>query len=102
VWEQLNVALSFKTDTIWILNVGDLKTLEIALEYFLDIAYDAPRWPRTSLTEYLAARAERDFGVEGDAAKEVADIIGTYSIYASRRKAELVDSDTFSILNYNE
>lgn len=102
MWEQLNVALSFKTDNIWILNVGDLKTLEIPLEWFLDIAYDASRWPRTALAEYLAERATRDFGVVGDAAKEVADIMATYSIYASRRKAELVDSETFSILNYDE
>ncbi|BEI93530.1 uncharacterized protein CcaverHIS019_0511580 [Cutaneotrichosporon cavernicola] len=101
VWEQLNVALAFKTDEIWILNVGDLKMLEVPLEYFLDMAYDAGRWPRISLEEYLSLRAERDFGA-GKLAGEIADIMARYSVYASRRKAELVDSETFSLLNYDE
>lgn len=102
VWEQLNVALSFKTQHIWILNVGDLKMLEVPLEYFLDLAYDAGRWGRDSLIEYLAMRAERDFAVDAKMAHEIADIMAQYSILASRRKAELVDSETFSLLNYNE
>lgn len=102
VWEQLNVAVSFKTNNIWILNVGDLKTLEIPLEYFLDLAYDAGRWPRDSLLEYLSLRAQRDFGVDAETAKEVADISAMYSVYASRRKAELVDPETYSLLNYDE
>ncbi|BEJ10592.1 hypothetical protein CspHIS471_0100140 [Cutaneotrichosporon sp. HIS471] len=79
VWEQLNVALAFKTDEIWILNVGDLKMLEVPLEYFLDMGYDAGRWPRTSLEEYLSLRAERDFGA-GKLAGEIADIMAMYSV----------------------
>ena len=102
MWEQLNVAVSFKTDQVWILNVGDLKFLEVPLEYFMNLAYDAGRWPRESLSEYLALVAERDFNVSGDDAKEVADIMATCSMYASRRKAELVDANTFSLLNYDE
>lgn len=102
VWEQLNVALAFKTDTMWILNVGDLKMLEVPAEYFLDLAYDAARWPRTSLEEYLSLRAGRDFGLSAHLAHEVASIMATSSVYASRRKAELVDAETFSLLNYDE
>lgn len=102
MWEQLNVALSFKTNNVWILNVGDLKMLEVPLEFFMDLAYDAGRWGRDSLIEYLALRAQRDFGVDSTIAQEIADIMATYSIYASRRKAELVDSETFSLLNYEE
>jgi hypothetical protein len=56
VWEQMNVARSFKTNNIWILNVGDLKLLEVPLEYFMDLAYDSDRWPRDSLLEYLSER----------------------------------------------
>jgi hypothetical protein len=112
VWEQMNIARSFKTNQIWILNVGDLKLLEVPLEYFLDLAYDSDRWPKNSLLDYLAERAKRDFGV--DDGEEIAYIMLTYSVhaprmtaayeqtYASRRKAELVDPETFSLINYDE
>lgn len=102
MWEQLNAALSFDTAEMWMLNVGDLKMLEVPLEYFLDLAYDAGRWPRDSMLEYLALRAARDFGASAELAREVAEIMAAYSVYASRRKAELVDAETFSLLNYDE
>lgn len=67
-------------DEIWILNVGDMKLLEIPLEYFLNLAYDTERWPRNSLTEYLALWAMRDFGLGSKDACEVADIMGHYQV----------------------
>jgi hypothetical protein len=79
VWEQMNVARSFKTNNIWILNVGDLKLLEVPLEYFMDLAYDSDRWPRDSLLEYLSERAERDFGSHSPS-EEIARIMLTYSV----------------------
>jgi hypothetical protein len=82
VWEQMNIARSFKTNNIWILNVGDLKLLEVPLEYFMDLAYDSDRWPRDTLLEYLSERSQRDFG-SNSPSEEIARIMLTYSV--SRR-----------------
>jgi hypothetical protein len=79
VWEQLNIARSFKTDRIWICNVGDLKVLETPLELFMSLAYDFDAVPRDGLKVYLAGKARRDYGEDVDA-EEVADIIATYSV----------------------
>jgi hypothetical protein len=83
VWEQLNVAVTFKTTQIWILNVGDLKGVETPLEYFMDLAYDSNRWGRDSLLEWLTAVSRRDFGVDEIAGKQVAEILGEYSVRRS-------------------
>ncbi|KAL7425257.1 hypothetical protein Q5752_000945 [Cryptotrichosporon argae] len=100
MWEQLTVAHTFRTDKIWICNVGDLKNLETPLEYFMDLGYDLGRWGRDSLLAYLREKAERDFGLEDGT--ETAEIMAKYSILASRRKAELLDSNTYSIVSYSE
>ena len=63
---------------IWILNVGDIKLLEIPLDYFLSIAYDGDRLQRNSVTPWLKAWATRDFGEA--VADEVAHVMGTYSV----------------------
>ena len=77
-WEQLNVARSFHTDRIWILNVGDLKNHELPTDHFLTMAYDFERWPRNSMGEYLRLWAARDFGEE--VADEVAEIMTLYGV----------------------
>ena len=80
MWEQLNVATSFDTTQVWILNVGDLKFLETPLEWFMDIAYDSPAWNRESLTTWLAQRSRRDFDVDQATALNIAEIIADYSV----------------------
>lgn len=79
MWEQLNIARSFKTDRIWICNVGDLKVLETPLELFMSLAYDFDSVPRDGLKRYLASKAKRDYGEDVDA-DEIADIMAAYSV----------------------
>ncbi|WWD20430.1 hypothetical protein CI109_104906 [Kwoniella shandongensis] len=99
-WEQMNVARAFNTTQIWILNVGSLKPLEMPSEWFLNLAYDSDAWSRNSVGRFLREWAGREFGEEWK--DEVGDIMARYSVYASRRKAEIVDSNTFSLINYGE
>lgn len=78
----MNTAVSFKTDRLWILNIGDLKMLEQPLEWFLSLAYDFPRWPLNSLDEWWELWADREFGLQGDeiAQREIADIAAIYAV----------------------
>ena len=74
----MNIARSFNTTEIWIVNVGSLKPLEMPTEHFLSLAYDSDAWPRNSVRRFLEEWAGRDFGHEYK--KEVADIMMLYGV----------------------
>jgi hypothetical protein len=78
VWEQLNVAYSFNTTEIWILNVGSMKFLEVPIEWFLNMAWDKERWSRNTHQEFLRLLAKREFGDKY--AEEIGDILARYSV----------------------
>ncbi len=44
VWEQMNLAYQYGADRIWIVNVGDLKPMELPIQFFLDYAWDTKKW----------------------------------------------------------
>lgn len=79
----MNLARSFNTTSIWILNIGTLKPLELPTEHFLSLAYDFDAWPRNSVGRFLRHWAAREFGDEW--ADEVGDIMGRYSVSCYRR-----------------
>ena len=62
VWEQMNLASEYGADRMWIVNVGDLKPMEVPIEFFLDYAWDPARWPVEGSPDYLRLWAAREFG----------------------------------------
>ena len=60
--EQMNLAYAYGADRIWIVNVGDLKPMEVPTEFFLRMAWDPARWGADELDAYLVAWATREFG----------------------------------------
>ena len=98
----MDIARRYQTTELWILNVGDMKMLEMPIEWYLSLAYDSDRWPRNSLGEHLSLKAKRDFGLGEEQSWEVADIMGHYQMMVSRRKPEMIDPGTFSIDNFDE
>jgi len=100
VWEQMNLAWQYGADRIWIVNVGDLKPMEFPTEFFLDLAWDPARWPKERLGEYTRLWAERQFGPAH--AAEIADIVSATLKYNGRRKPELLEPSTYSLVNYDE
>jgi len=100
VWEQMHLAYEYGVDKIWIVNVGDLKPMEFPISFFLDYAYNTKKWNEDDLTGFYTQWAGEQFG---DAhAKEIGEILRKYSQYASRRKPELLDANTYSLVNYSE
>lgn len=98
--EQMQLAYSHGADRIWIVNVGDLKPLELPISHFFDMAYDADQWGVDSVDDWLEAWATREFG--SDLAADIADILTRYGMYAGRRKFELIEPFVYSVINYNE
>jgi hypothetical protein len=98
--EQMHHAYERQANRIWILNVGDLKPLEIPINHFLDLAYDSETWGQGSTSKWLEAWAARDFTPE--LSDRIAKVVDVYGMYAARRKYELIQWDTYSVVNYNE
>jgi hypothetical protein len=98
--EQMQLSYARGADRIWIVNVGDLKPLEIPISHFFDMAYDAEKWGVDSTAEWTETWATREFGSEY--ASNISDIVQRFGMYANRRKFELVEPQTYSIINYNE
>jgi hypothetical protein len=100
IWEQMNLAYSHEANRIWVVNVGDLKPMEIPIEFFLTLAWNPPRWTQSDLDEYLVLWATREFGPSH--ATEIAQLVARYTKYNGRRKPESLDPGTFSLVNYSE
>ena len=99
-WEQMHLAYEHGVDEVWIVNVGDIKPLEFPTEFFLDYAWNPDNWNANNLDDYYSQWVEQNFG--GQFTIEIADLLKMYSKYNARRKPELLDPETYSLINYNE
>jgi len=100
IWEQTNLSYRYGADRIWIVNVGDLKPMEFSIEFFLDLAWAPDKWPKEKIPAFTKLWAEREF--EPKYAADIADIVSKYTKYNGRRKPELLEPDTFSLIDYQE
>ncbi len=98
--EQLKLAYSRQADRIWILNVGDIKALEVPINHFMDLAYNTTKWGYDSVPQWLELWATRDF--DAQLAKNISSAFDRYGRLAGRRKYELVDKSVYSLINYSE
>jgi len=98
--EQMNLAYEYGATRIWIVNVGDLKPLELPIEFFVRMGWNPAALNKDKVADYTRRWAEREFGREH--AAEIADIVARYTKYNGWRKPELVTPETFSQLNYLE
>ncbi|KAF2450942.1 glycoside hydrolase family 115 protein [Karstenula rhodostoma CBS 690.94] len=102
-WQQMHLAHEKNATQIWIVNVGDLKPLEIPISHFLDMAYDMTRFMKADSTdEWLVSWATREFG--DSVAQGTTEVMATYGKLIVRRKYELLNKSPFlySTTNYDE
>lgn len=100
VWEQMSMAYDYGADRVWIVNVGDLKPMELPIEFFLSLAWNPKALPQEKIGNFVRAWAAREFGTTH--AEAIADIVTKYPKYNAWRKPELLDANTFSLVNYQE
>ena len=100
IWDQMTLAQQHGADRIWVVNVGHLKGYELPIEFFMDLAWDTPRWTARDLREYTRLWAARQFGNEEAGA--IARIIEDYTRFNGRRKPELLGPSTYSLVNHGE
>jgi len=100
VWEQMHLAWRSGADRIWIVNVGDIKPMELPTSFFLDYAWNPEAWPAERIPEWTRRWAARQFGEEH--AEAIARVLADYTRFNSRRKPELLDTATYSLSAYDE
>lgn len=100
IWEQMNLALTYGADRIWITNIGDLKPLELPIEFFLTMAWDPKAVSKDRIAEWSHIWAAREFGPAH--AQEIATLVSRYAKYNAWRKPEQLRTDTYSLENFDE
>lgn len=100
IWDQMSLAKEYGADRIWVVNVGKLKNLEFAIDYWLNLGWNFNRWTNDSMREYTRLWATREFGPAH--ANEIADIMTLYTKYNGRRKPERLTTSTYSAVDYDE
>ncbi|KFF05680.1 glycosyl hydrolase 115 family protein [Flavobacterium reichenbachii] len=100
VWEQMNLSYEHGVDKVWIVNVGDLKPMEFPISFFLDMAWNPKKFNSQNLFEFTESWAVQQFGKKHS--KEIAVLLNTYPKFNRRVTPEMLDSNTYSLENYNE
>lgn len=107
VWEQMSMAYEHGVDDMWIVNVGDLKPMEMNISYFLDLAYDYDTWGKdggNKTDSYMAKWVEQQFGdaLNKEQQAEVQSLLEEYTWLNGTCKPEVVSAATYNTSNYNE
>lgn len=107
IWDQLGMAYEYNIRDIWVVNVGDIKPLEMELNYCMDLAYDMEKWGSMNTAEtYRKEWLQKQLGGKAhcpdDVAEGVAGCVADFLKISTYRKPEYVSSDLYSVTNDNE
>jgi len=98
-WEQLTSAYEYGIRKLWICNVGDVRPVELPLNYFMDLAFDYDYWKEPNRTgEYLSCWVRKQFPeVSDEVAGSIGELLNDYINMNGRRRPEATHPDTFDI-----
>jgi len=107
VCEQMSEAYDKGVRDIWIVNVGDVKTLELPISYFFDLAYDYESYgirSKNCYEKYLNYWVNQQFGnfLPKRMLKKTEAILDGYTYLSSMRKPECLYPSTLHYANYGE
>jgi hypothetical protein len=88
MWEELHKAWENDARTMWMLNVGDLKPMEIGVDYFARFAWNPTAFGPDSQPAFLRSFATEHVGA--DLAPAVADLLTEFYRLGTIRKPELM------------
>jgi Glycosyl hydrolase family 115/Gylcosyl hydrolase family 115 C-terminal domain len=100
IWEQMHLAWEYNARQIWIVNVGDIKPMELPISFWCDYAWNPERIDAADIKAWTENWAAQQFG--NTYAKEIAGFLSLYGKYNARRKPELLDANTFDSKNSDE
>jgi hypothetical protein len=99
-WEQMRLTYEYGVREIWLVNVGDLKPMDLPINFFLDFAWNPELIAAEDLPGYYTGWADAQFG--GTYAQEIGEVLARYTKYNARRKPELLEPSTYSLIHFEE
>ena len=98
-WEQLTSAYEYGIRKLWICNVGDLRPVELPLNYFMDLAFDYDYWQEPNKTgEYLNMWVKTQFAeINEEVRSKIENLLNDYINLNGRRRPEATHPDTFDV-----
>ena len=100
VREELQKAYDTGANKLWVINVGDIKPSEVALEFVMRFAWRVTDYTEANVADFVAALAARDFGPS--AAAEITDLVMRYYQINIARRPEFMGKATFNYVNYGD
>ena len=79
------------------INVGDIKPSEVALEFVMRFAWRVTDYTEANVADFVAALAARDFGPS--TAAEITDLVMRYYQINIARRPEFMGKATFNYVN---
>ena len=98
----MSTAINRDATKIWVVNVGDLKPYEMHAEFFITYGWNSSIWTLDNASSFVNLWAQREFGLSTSDADTVAGLIANVTRFNARRKPELVNSTTYSLISYRE
>jgi hypothetical protein len=89
MWEELHKARENNARTLWVINVGDIKPMEIGIDYFSRLAWNPDGFDRGAQRTFLHDFAARNFGETF--AQPMVDLLMDFYRLGTIRKPELMD-----------
>ena len=91
IWEELHKAWENDTRTLWVINVGDIKPMEIGIDYFSRLAWAPENFPAGAQRDFLRDFAAKNFGEKY--ARPMTGLLMEFYRLGTIRKPELMDRD---------
>ena len=91
IWEELHKAWDNNARTIWVVNVGDIKPMEIGIDYLSRLAWNPEAFPSADQRRFLRDFATENFGEK--LAQPMSDLLMDYYRLGTIRKPELMNRE---------
>ncbi|MGH7981507.1 MAG: glycosyl hydrolase 115 family protein, partial [Limisphaerales bacterium] len=89
MWEELSKAWDNDARALWVLNVGDIKPMEIGIDYYSRLAWNPERFALGGQREFLEDFAAKNFGAKF--ARPMSRLLMQFYRLGTFRKPELMD-----------
>jgi hypothetical protein len=89
MWNELHKAWENDARTLWVINIGDIKPMEIGIDYFSRFAWNPDGFPLAAQRPFLERFAAENFGPK--LARPIADLLMAYYRLGTVRKPELME-----------
>jgi hypothetical protein len=100
IWDQMLMCYQHNVKDIWIVNVGDIKPMELPISFFIDLAWNPEAYDYTKVLSYFDQWSEEQFGVKYGI--EISKILLESSKILAIRKPELVNSTSFTLSEFEK